>query len=145
MSGRRGSGPAINNSGFEVRSWGEFGDGQSFSVPEQQVFNERVTTNLIYYQANYTIIFILLMLFVCVAKPWFLICIVLVVAVGVWIYSMQQQAQDPNSFNVHWGLLLFLGGLFLFQTGGESFLVALLLSLSSNLIIIEFACSVSVD
>jgi hypothetical protein len=50
--------------GFEVRSWSEFGDGQGFAVPEQQVFNERVTTNLVYYHANYAIIFILFMLFV---------------------------------------------------------------------------------
>lgn len=74
-----------------MRSWGEFFEKSQFDVPDATNYQERVKVNVTYYQANYLALSAVFMLYVCFARPIFILPLGLVCGGGYWLFKIQKQ------------------------------------------------------
>ena len=71
----------------------EFFDTSGFSVPSDgDALNERVQTNVGYYQANYMLLVVVFLVYVCLARPVFAVALAASVAAGYYVFMVQQGA-----------------------------------------------------
>lgn len=73
----------------KLRPWQEFADSSAFKLPNNDDISERVSTNLVHFQANYFAIFILLMLYAFIARPRFLLGSLITFGLGVYIFGVR--------------------------------------------------------
>ena len=118
----------------ELRSWNEFFKfNGGFRYPDPEKLNDRVACNLLYYQANYLFVPALFLLYVVVARPIFLIALLLVAGGAVYLFQIRdqpfvinQKPLKPQQVKLIFGVGTLV---ILMLFGGTSCLVALLLSL----------------
>eukprot|EP00026_Physarum_polycephalum_P019785 Phypoly_transcript_21968.p1 GENE.Phypoly_transcript_21968~~Phypoly_transcript_21968.p1 ORF type:complete len:194 (+),score=14.75 Phypoly_transcript_21968:70-582(+) len=69
------------------RGWPEFvGGKEKYTVPSPKDVPTRVKENLLYFQTNYIILFLILCIYCVITSPLFLISFLLIV--GLWVYFM---------------------------------------------------------
>ena len=132
---------------MKVRSWGEFLDVTRMQIPfthSDQHYGARLRTNLLYYRANYLMIYVLLLVYVCLHRPLFILTVL--VGVGGTAYLQQAPAlhlvvpSPPGSpdaeinRNQAYGLLTIASALLGLLTGGTWFVVATLLLVFISLV-----------
>lgn len=114
--------------GFVLRGWPVFLDAKEFSVPKPEVIQERISTNILYYQANYALIASLFLCYVCVAKPIMFILIPCMIAAAVYLLSKQPPFEiGKYRFSKHQAIIIYLGVCITLALliAGSSFVVAM--------------------
>jgi len=81
---------------FKLRAWSEFFELNRFKKPDKKNLNERVVTNIFYYQANYALIFGIITFCAILTNPSLLFS-VLIIAFA-WFYTLYIR-KDPFIFN----------------------------------------------
>jgi len=81
---------------FKLRAWSEFFELNRFKKPDKNNLNERVITNIFYYQANYTLIFGIITFFAILTNPSLLFSVLIIAA--AWFYTLYIR-KDPFIFN----------------------------------------------
>lgn len=80
-----------------IRPWSTFLNAASFGAPNNlRVFTSRIISNLIHFQSNYLIIFLLLIAYCLITSPLLLLVIVLSVYVGNKVI----RKHDENKFRL---------------------------------------------
>eukprot|EP01006_Ploeotia_vitrea_P044561 TRINITY_DN66837_c7_g1_i4.p1 TRINITY_DN66837_c7_g1~~TRINITY_DN66837_c7_g1_i4.p1 ORF type:complete len:240 (-),score=91.29 TRINITY_DN66837_c7_g1_i4:1259-1978(-) len=123
-----------------LRPWSEFFESSRFSVPsmtDDEAYSQRLVTNLVYYQANYLLLACLCLLYVCIARPRFLVIVLLVAAAGVYLFRVRRAPVEVGGrlvpryqvFAVYAGvavvMLLVAGGMQAIAALGVSSLIVL--------------------
>jgi len=75
-----------------MRSWSAFCDKTKFSLPKIADTLSRFKSNLLYWQTNYVVIFLILVIYCIITNPWFLLIVGL--CGGMWGYIFHWK-KDP--------------------------------------------------
>uniref|UniRef100_A0A6B2LJI8 PRA1 family protein n=1 Tax=Arcella intermedia TaxID=1963864 RepID=A0A6B2LJI8_9EUKA len=94
-----------------VRAFGEFFDKTRISIPNVKDIPDRLKSNLVYFQSNYFILFLVLSVYSALTEPLFLLGVVFVAV--IWIYNLRvrntpivvRQTEVPEKV-VSFGLML---------------------------------------
>ncbi|XXQ30327.1 PRA1 family protein [Plasmodiophora brassicae] len=99
---------------IRLRDWNDFFMASRMRLPKQdvQVLKRRLLLNGVYFQANYVAFAALAACFVCIARPTFLIAVIIVIATAVHVFA--QGTPHPTLVKALAGaspcLLLYVGG-----------------------------------
>jgi hypothetical protein len=117
---------------LDVKPWAEFFELESFVRPSKHKYRDRLRTNAAYYQANYLIVAAFTLLYVCYARPSFIITTLLSAGIGYCAklyYSGQRRITRAHvqGYAVGVALLsLYSGRISLVAAAAFSLLLALL-------------------
>jgi hypothetical protein len=75
---------------LQIRPWREFFDHRLFNAPEGRTFQDRLSSNLVYYQANYLGVVAVCLQYVCYIRPLFLLALLLCAAGGYYLFSVRK-------------------------------------------------------
>jgi len=121
-----------SSSSWKFRPLNEFLESGRFGWPEtSSKLEDRLTVNLLYYRANYFAIFLLFMLYACVAQPFFVFGLLIVVVLYFLYNSIDQPLVVGDiTLSKQQQLMLFLAAavLVLVFSGGRTALFATALS-----------------
>lgn len=117
---------------LKIRQWGTFFDSSCFSVPNSKTWGERVSSNLVYYQANYICVMCLLLLYVCIARPLFFFAMSAVIGTGYYLFVINNKPIVVNGAPIrrrHMQIGFFSGSMLIFILfGGYQCMMALALT-----------------
>jgi len=74
-----------------MRSWGQFFNRTKFSFPKIMDIPNRVKTNVTYFQVNYLVVFIIILLYAILSNPWFLFAIAIIGAMWGYVFQWREQ------------------------------------------------------
>eukprot|EP01132_Coremiostelium_polycephalum_P003108 gene3108-3886_t len=103
----------------QTRNWTQFiGQRNQYTIPSIMDTGSRIKENVVYFQTNYLILFLVFGAYFIITKPLFLFLLVLLASISIYIHYLNPTLPDLYK-KVGYGFQLFLSIYFLLSAGSS--------------------------
>jgi len=110
-----------NNKLENTRNWSQFiGQRNQYTVPTIDSTSTRIKENVVYFQTNYMILFLIFGAYFFITKPLFLFLVTLLFLISVYIHYLNPDLPEYQK-KIGYGVQVFLFVYFIFTAGSSLF------------------------
>ncbi|EGC35568.1 hypothetical protein DICPUDRAFT_33197 [Dictyostelium purpureum] len=105
----------------QTRNWRQFlGERQQYTIPAIKDTTSRIKENVVYFQSNYLILFIVFSCYFVITNPFYLLLLGLLLFISVYIHYINPNLTDIQK-KIGYGIQAFLSLYFLLYAGSSIF------------------------